>query len=428
MADTATMGAVLVKGIGAVRETCHKGAVLLYGSNSGSDTDGAAEANPTGFKGIIANGKNVRMSENQARYRLHMGYASPGGSRNENDSLPEPEADDYATAIEPIRSHYHGFTLTGQLISAAERSEAEFEAPMKENLNRTTTGAKMSLNRQAWGDGTGVLSALSANEAAAQTVISVTTTVPFRRGMRIDGLTISTGVVIEPARKVLDIDRVNKTITVSPALTTGMTATTDGWVLSSSNSTVAAPNNSWNRETNGLSNIVDSTGTLHGIPTAVFPSWSSYEEAMASVGISDSAIRRAKRSVGFETGLYDSGMEFCLLSTQGLRDAYAETQLPLKRHVNTQKLEGGFDAVMVDGTPFVTDDSAPVNTLFGVRLSKLEWAMMQDWDWMKRDGNVLKQIPGKDAYRAYLFMYANFMTTHRASHFKQTGYSGDTDM
>ncbi len=429
MADTATMGVVLQRGIGAVRDTCHAGAVLLYGSNHGAGTDGnEADSNPTGFKGIMANSKNVRMSENMARYRLFMSYGSPGGSRNENDSLPEAESDDYATAVEPMRSHYSGFTLTGQLIAAAERSEAEFEAPMTESLKRTTTGAKMNLNRQAWGTGNGVLSALSANEAAAQTVISVVSTVNYRIGLRIDGVTIADGTVIEPARKITAIDRTNKTITVTPALTTGLTATTDGFVLSSSNSTVAAPNNSHFRETNGLGNIIDSSGTLHGISPSLWPQWASYEEAMAGAGISDAAIRRAKRSVGFETGLYDSAMEFAILSTQGMRDAYAETQLPLKRHVNTQQLEGGFEAIMVDGNPFITDDSCPVGTVFGARLNKLEWAMMQDWDWMSRDGAVLKQIPGKDAYRAYLFMYGNFMTTHRGSHWKLTGFSGDTDM
>ncbi len=430
MADTATMGTVLQRGIGAVRDTCHSGAVLLYGSNSGAGTDSnEARANPTEFQGILANSANVRMSENMARYRLFMSYGSPGGSRNENDSLPVAEDPEYATAIEPMRLHYSGFDITGPLMAAAERSEAEFQAPMTELLKRTTTGAKMNLNRQAWGTGSGVLSLLAGNEAATQTIISVVSTINFRLGLRIDGVTVADGTVIEPARKVTSIDRTNKTITVSPALTTGLTGTTDGWVLSSSNSTVSAPNNSHFRETNGLGNIIDSSGTLHGLPPAIWPQWASYEEAMGGVGISDSALRKAKRSVGFETGLYESAMDFAILSTQGMRDAWVETQLPLKRHVNTVDLKGGFPGVvMIDGNPFITDDACPVGTVFGARLSKLEWAMMQDWDWMKQDGSVLNRIPGKDAYRAVLYMYGNLMTTHRGSHFKLTGFGGDTDM
>lgn len=429
MADTATMGAVLVRGIGPVRETIGRNAVLLYGPNNGSGTDSnPANADPTGFKGIMASSDNVNMTENTARYRLFMGYASPGGSRNENDDLPVSEADEYATALEPMRAHYSGFNLTGQLISAAERSEAAFKKPMTESLERTTTGAKVNLNRQAWGTGAGILSGLSADEAAAQTVISVTSTINYRVGLRIDGVNQATGVVIEPARKVTNIDRTNKTITVTPALTTGLAAATDGWVLSSLNSTVAAPNNSQFRETNGLQNMVSASGTLHGLSPSQWRNWASYEQDMAGVGISDSAIRVAKRSVGFETGLYATAMEFALLSTQGMRDAYAETQLPLKRHVNTQKLEGGFDAIMVDGNPFITDDACPTNNVFGVRIPKLEWAMMQDWDWMQRDGHVLKQVPGKDAYRAYLYQYSNFITTHRGAHFRLKNFSGDTDM
>jgi hypothetical protein len=60
------------------------------------------------------------------------------------------------------------------------------------------------------------MATLRNNEAAAQTVIDVDTTINFRVGEIIDGLTIATGVVIEPAREVTSVDRANLTITVTP--------------------------------------------------------------------------------------------------------------------------------------------------------------------------------------------------------------------
>ncbi len=428
MADTATMGAALQRDtLGPIRETCHSGRVLLYGSGGGSDTDGNdASANPSGFKGIMGNSDGVSMTENTVKIRLHMAYNNGHGARNENDSLPEPGSDDYTTLHEPLRAQYSLFSLTGQLIAAAEKGEAAFKPAFRESLERTTTAAKNGLNRQAFGDSTGVIAVVRNNEAAAQTVIDVDTTIYFRRGERIDGVTIATGVVIEPARLVTDVDRANRTITVTPALTTGLTATTDGWVHSSSNSTVAAPNNSQFRETNGLSNLVDSTGTLHGISPALYPQWAATETAVtAGTGISDAVLRSAKNTVGFETGLDEDGLSFMLLSSRGLRANYAETQMPLKRHVNTQQLDGGFDAIMFDSTPFVTDDHCQLGTVYGLRLPKIEWKMLKDWSWMDEDGAVLSRVPGKDKYVAVLYMYGQMITTLRSAHFKITGLTDD---
>jgi hypothetical protein len=416
------MGAALQRDtLGPIRETCHSGRVLLYGSGGASEDDSnPAQANPEGFKGIVGNSDGVSMTENTVKIRLHMTYNNGHGARNENDTLPEPGSDVYTTLAEPLRAQYSSFSLTGQLIAAAERGEASFKPAFKESMERTTTAAKLGVNRQAFGNGTGVIAILRNNEAAGQTVIDVDTTVYFRRGEIIDGVTIATGVVIEPARKVTDVDRANRTITVTPALTTGLTATTDGWVSSSSNSTVAAPNNSQFREIQGLDSIVDSTGTLHGVSPSLYPNWASYEDSNSGTArpISDNLLRLAKDTVGFETGLDEDGLSFLLITTRGVRSNYAATQLPLKRHVNTQKLEGGFDAIMFDGNPFVTDDHCQPGRVYGLRLPKLEWKMLRDWSWMDEDGAVLSRVPGKDRYVAVLYQYSQLVTTHRGSHFK----------
>lgn len=423
--DTATMSAALAPAIGPMREIAKSGRVLLYGSSTQGDVDSNGNrANPTGFKGIMSSGKGIDMVPRPTvREALHVRYAPTGGARNENDTLPGPGNNVLTTLLEPLRYQYQSLEITGQLKKAAEKGSTGYENAFKQLMKQTATNAQIDLNRQAFGNGTGVLSAIRNNEAAAQTVIDVVTTVPFRVGSVIDGLTIATGVVIEPARTVTAIDRVNRTITVSPALTTGLTATTDGWVNSSPDgvSTIAAPNNSWNREVQGLDSIIDSTGTLHSINITDYPEWSSYEAA--SVGaISDSVLRAAKRSVGYTTGIDEAGdMKFLMITTRGIRDAYADTQMALKRHVNTQVLNGGFDAIMFDNVPIVTDDHCQAGVLYLVRVPNMEWKILSDWDWMDDDGAVLNRVVGKDAYRAIMFQYGAFITHHRGSHAKLTG-------
>jgi hypothetical protein len=313
------------------------------------------------------------------------------------------------------------------LLKASESNEGAFRSAFKAEMDDTLLASKLDHNRAAFGDGTGVLTTLSANEAAAQTVISVNSTINFRGGERIDGVTVATGVVIEPARLVTSVDRVNKTITVTPALTTGLTATTDGWVRSSSDSTVAVPNNSFNKEIQGLSSIVTQTGALHGINASSYSWWAAYVKAVGGA-VSDSVLRDAKDAVGFEQGVdVDSGLDFALLTTRGIRRRYADTLTALKRFNDAQsvKLHGGYTALFFDENPIFVDGQCPVGSVFGVALNRLFWSQMSDWDWMEEDGKVLKWESRRDRYIAVLYKYCQLGTTHRGAHFRLTGITDD---
>lgn len=414
------MGALLVAATGEVREACHQGSVLLDGSTSDQGTDGKHNANPTGFPGIRQSAEGVTPGDGTVKLRIHLQNNPAGGFRLENERFAQPGNDKYVLAADPLRYYYATFSLTGQLMKAVGAGESAFKGAFQESMNRLTKSARIDTNQAAFNSGNGVRAISRGNSAAADTVINVDTTVNFRIGEIVDGLTISTGVVIEPARVITSVDRANRTLTVSPALTTGMTGTTTGFVRASSNSTIAAPNNSWNREINGLSKFVAATGTVHGISPTLYPQWAAY--TAGSIGaISDDALRLAKDTVGFNTGLDEAGMEFILITTRGVRSNYADTQLPMKRHVNTQQLQGGYSAIMFDENPIFTDDACQPGTMYGLRTSKLMWAQQADWSWMDADGATLSRVPGFDQYQAVLYSYFQFMTTERGAHFSLTG-------
>lgn len=429
MADTAVMSAILSDEgvIGGIRETAHQGHVLLYGSGQGQGSDGNHDGNPTGFAGIAGSSEGVDMAAGKSgmvKLKFHMQNSSGGGFRMENERYGAPDDDQYVQASDPIRTYYKSLSITGQLLEAAAKGEASMKRPMQEQIDRMGLSARGDVNQAAWGNGTGVRATLRNNEAAGQTVIDVDTTIYFRGGEIIDGLTIATGVVIEPARKVVSVDRANLTITVTPALTTGLTATTDGWVPASSDSTVAAPNNSWNREINGISKLVAATGTVEGLSPTQYPRWASY--VATGVGaISENVLRLAKSTVGFETGLNESGNEFVLITTRGIRDNFSDTLLPSKRFVNTQVLKGGFDqeALMFDNNPIYTDDHCQPGRLVGLRTKKFMWAAPGDWSWMNADGAILSRVPGRERYEAVLYNRMQLLTTERAANFRLEGIS-----
>jgi hypothetical protein len=420
-ADTASFSAAMkTKFIGPIRDGLHKGKVLLFGD---------ADANPEQFGGIVSRAEGIDFVGNEFRIPIKASRNQAVGFRSENGTLPSPGASTYTYLTEPMRSAYGVFNITGQLLKASETNEGAFKQAFKEELDDTVLSSKLDFNRAAFGAGVGTMATVRTSEAAAQTVIDVDTTINFRGGEVISGVTLATGVVIEPARTVTAVDRVNRTITVTPALTTGLTANTDGWVRASSSDTAGAAtqaNNSWNKEIQGLQSLISSTGTLHGINPATYPFWKSYQAAVAGP-IADSVLRDAIDGVGFESGVDLEGGDFAIVTTRGIRRRYADTLLSVKRFNDAQsvKLHGGFTAVMFDEHPIFTDDQCPVGNVFGLSLKDLFWASESDWEWMDQDGSVLKHEAGKDRYIAYLFAYKQLGLTRRNSHFRLTGVTDD---
>lgn len=418
MADTATFSAAMkTKFLGPIRDNLPRGKVLLFGD---------PEANPTKFRGILPSAEGIDFVGNEFRIPIKQERNQAIGFRHENEVLPAPGSSQYTYIQEPMRHAYGLFNITGQLMKAAESNEGAFRPAFKAEMEDTLLSLKLDFNRAAHGDGSGKMATVRTNEAAAQTVIDVDTTINFRGGEIVDFVQAD-GTVIEAARKVTAVDRVNRTLTVSPALAVGVTATTDFLVRASSDSTVATPNNSQNREIQGMASIIAATGTLHGLNPTNVSHWKSHVAAVDGP-ISDRVLRDAKDAVGFEQGLdVDSGLEFALVTTRGIRSRYADTLTALKRFNDEQsvKLHGGYTALMFDENPMFIDDQTPTGVAYGIALNRLFWSQMSDWEWMEEDGKVLKWESRRDRYIAVLYKYCNLGTTHRGAHFKLTGITDD---
>jgi hypothetical protein len=417
VADTATFSAAMkTKFIGPIRDNLHKGKVLLFGDS---------EANPEDFKGILPSAEGIDFVGNEFRIPTKSKRNQSVGFRSENETLPAPGSSSYTYLTEPMRHAYALFNITGQLLKASESSEGAFRAAFKAEMEDTVLTSKIDHNRAAFGDGTGKMTGIRTAEALGQTVIDVDSTINFRGGEVVDF--VSTTAVISPAHEVTDVDRTNRTITVSPAIVAALT-TSHFVVRASTDSTIAVPNNSQNKEIQGLKSIVNSTGTLHGLSPTTYPFWKSYKKTSAGA-ISDTLLRDAKDGVGFESGVdLESGLDFAIVTTRGVRRRYADTLTSLKRFNDAQsvRLHGGFTAVLFDENPIFVDDQCDVGFVWGLALNKLFWAQMSDWDWMEEDGKVLKWESRRDRYIAILYKYSQLGTTQRNAHFRLEGVTDDT--
>lgn len=418
MADTATFSAAMkTKFIGPIRDNLHSGKVLLFGD---------PEANPTQFRGILPSAENIDFVGNEFRIPLKKSRNQAVGFRSEGETLPAAGASSYTYLTEPMRYAYGLFNITGQLLKASESNEGAFKSAFKQEMEDTVLTTKIDHNIAAFGDGSGNLTAVRTNASSGDTVIDVATTINFR-GSEIVDVVNSSATVISPAHTVTAIDRTNRTLTLSPALAANIT-TSHFFVRASSDSTIGTPNNSQNKAIQGLASLVTSSGTVHGVATSSVPHWKSYTKAVGGA-ISDSVLRTAKDEVGFESGIdLESGNDFAIITTRGIRRRYADTLTSVKRFNDAQSvtLHGGFKTVMFDENPIFVDDQCPTGSVFGLSLKDMFWAQLSDWDWMEEDGKVLKWESRKDRYTAVLFKYSQLGTTRRNAHFRLTTVTDDT--
>lgn len=404
------------KFIGPIRDNLPKGKVLLFGD---------ADANPTDFKGILPSAEGIDFVGNEFRIPLKSQRNNAVGFRSENETLPAPGSSSYTYLQEPMRYAYAVFNITGQLLKAAESNEGAFRSAFKAEMEDTTLSSKLDVNRAAHGDGTGKLTTVRTEAAENATEVSVGSTINFRGGEVIDFVS-TTGTVISAAHTVTAVNRSERKITIEPKLAAAV-STARFPVRSSSDSTTSTPNNSWNKEIQGLESIVSSTGTLHGISPSSYSWWKSYVNTEGGA-ISDDILHKGKDEVGFEQGIdVDNGLDFALVTTRGLRRRYANTLTSLKRFNDTEsvKLHGGYSALMFDENPIFIDDQCPLGVVYGLALNRLFWSQMSDWDWMEEDGNVLKWESRKDRYIAILYKYCQLGTTHRGAHFKLSELTDD---
>lgn len=412
--DTATFsGAMKEQFIGPIRQVLHQGRVLLYGDEGGAD--------PTNFKGIQGTAEGIDYVGNGFRIPIEAKRNQSVGFRLENETLPAPNSGEYTYIEDHLRYAYGLFNITGPLLKAAASNQGAFATAFQAGMDSTTTQCKLNMNRAAFNDSTGTLTTATTASGAA-TTIPVASTINFRGGEVVD--IVSTGGTYRVnGATVLSVSRTPGSLSVTIDTAPTGVAVGDLFVSASTDSTSAVPNNSLNKEINGLGNIVNTGNVLHGLNPSTYTFWNSYVQSSTGA-ISDAVLRNALDQVGFNTGLdLEGNSNYALVTTRGIRANYAQTLTALKRFNDAQsvKLHGGFTAVMFDENPIFIDDMCPVGTVYGLSMDKLLWIRGQDWSWMEEDGKVLKWEPRRDSYVSVLYTYLNLGTTHRGAHFKLTG-------
>lgn len=389
MQTTANADAVLKDYYRApVREQLNNRRVIMFQSKGDGSPD-TSKGETHAFRGIDKSGDGFEFAGRQWVTPNHVSRNEGLGAINEGGVLPTAGQQGYQDLKDTIRHNVGVIKLTRYAIRLSNRSAGAFLKLLEGETKGMVDDISKDLCRQAYGNQTGALAAVTADGSNTVTVDSVQY---LRVGMVIDLVNVSTDAVLATARTITAIVPSTKVVTY------------DGSDVSATTSHRLCRTGNWKKEINGLSNLIGNTGTVHGINSA--SAGNEWHQSVildaAGAPMSEDGAQQLIDGVGSS----GNGEVEILLTTRGIRRRYVNTLKSQKRFNDKDSvtLHGGFKAVMLNEMPLVFDDDLPKGNMFFLNTDALAWVYLdKDWDWVDDDGAVLSRSTDRtDTFEGYL--------------------------
>lgn len=344
---------------------------------------------------------SVDFTGRRAIFPVHSSPNFSPTSISDGGTLPTPGLQGYQDGIVNIKYHAGGMEITDQTLKQATGNPGSFVNILDNDSKKLAQDLKKNINRQIFGAGNGVITALASSPAGVNTV-TVVSTQYLRVGSVIDIVTIANGTVKAAAVSVTAINRGTKVLTLSANVTA--TTTTDGLTLPGA----------WNLEMEaGLQNVTNSSRTLHAINSATAGNefWNGNRQAASGAIAGEGLFEQLADAVGAQ----GQGEVDVFLTSRGVRRRLADTYQSTKRFNDAKAVEvhGGYTAIYVNETPVIADDDVPKGWAFAIRNASWVWFQTGDPDWLKsQDGTVWQLAPGsvagtrRAAWQAWFVWYA----------------------
>jgi hypothetical protein len=363
---------------------------------------------------IEASSQHITQNGKEVIFDTHIGRNNGIGARGVREALPTAGAQKYKQAHLYLKNLYGSIEVDGQLFEQAADNYNSFINVVDNEIKGLKKDLARDLNRQIYGDGTGVLGTVKTT--ATGTSIEFVDAHWIEPDMTVDVLLGSDLVDGTPTVKNagITVTAVNESTGVV-TFSGSVTAVAGDVIVRGSNGS-----NSFNKELTGLGAIVG-TGSLHGIDGATTPVWQSTIKTLGSVGtpgtLTEMDLISLVQNVDKKGGDVD-----VFLASPGVYNAYWNLLQGMRQFTNGAGLTGGqrsftFEAL---GKPikFVSDYAAPKGTLYALSSSELVINRKRDWAWMDRDGSMWSRVADTDAYKATIFQYSEIGTYRRNAHAK----------
>ncbi len=168
------------------------------------------------------------------------------------------------------------------------------------------------------------------------------------------------------------------------------------------------------KDFNGLTNIIDSTGSLGGIDAASNSWWASYEDALGG------ALTLNAMATAYNTASRGNDHPDMIITTMTLFQKYESLLTNNVRYQDTAKANSGFTNLMFKQTPVVFDVSAPSGVVFFMNSKYLKLVGMNG-HWFQTTDFQKGTVAGVDARYALILSFGELTCSNRARQGKITG-------
>ena len=365
--------------------------------------------------------KRVPLTNNTIKCAAPIGINGGFGFGAEGVATPVSGAQRYAEFTIDAVDMYVDIQISNKTVQLASSNVSAMLNALDQEIKGSYRSAEWNLSRALFGNGSGVLCAITAADTntATTTTLKVNDTSKLVEGLTVDiytyaSATASAGTLasVNKAVRILSIDRDAGTIVLdspSVAVTVALTANS---VTASGTYGYITVQNSYNRELCGLGAIYDDKAdTLYGVKKADNP-WIKPIVIDAQNDISDlviySGVKRASDYKGTKIDLVMMGDK-----------AFAAYQDYMRTNnvvvVDKQRFVGGAVGYKVlcgaQETVILNERFVPENEAWAVD-STTFFLEQTPWEFMAKDGAVFLPMAGTSVYRALLTSYGNLVCTN----------------
>jgi hypothetical protein len=381
--------------IGPVREVLNYKSILMF--NADTMDEGSEIPASTGqieFRGLARESEQLEFAGRQYIIPAHTSRNEGGGAIDEGGVIPVAGQQGWTDMQDSLRHILWSIELTRFAIRLSDRNAGAFLKLLEAETKGAVRDMRKDVNREAYGNQTGALAAVTADGANTVTVDSVQY---LRINQRIDLVDSTNDAVLATNRTISAINDTTKVVTYSGA---DVAATTNHRLVRTG---------AWKKEINGLSNLVNNTGTIHGVDSSLAANkWHrSQVQDLAGAAFSEDAGQQMVDNIDI---FGNEEIDF-MISTHGIVRRYSNQLKALKRFNDRESvtLRGGFKALLFNEQPFLKDPDCPKGTIWFLNTDGLMWAWLPngklpgDWDWVDDDGAILtRKADRTDAFEGYL--------------------------
>ena len=337
-------------------------------------------------------------------------YGINGGisTGTEYGDLPQASNTKFVQFRSNLKNLYGSLQISDKALRQSQNSSAVFVNLLNSEMEALIKSSNFNLSRMLYGNGSGILTDMPEDSFIEKGKFKVNNVKNIVEGMTID-FVLKDELTVFRTATIVDIDRVNKIVTVSPAETVNYPEyylTVQG---------------SYGKELTGLGAIFDTTTeTLYGVTKANYSWMNPYINENMGV-ISDEKIQEAIDQLEEYNG---STIDFIACSSF-VKRAYQTYLGTFRRNIDVMELNGGHKAISFNGIPLLSDRFVEDDTMYLLNTKEFTMHQLCDWQWLEgNDGTILRQSQTAPVYNATLVKYADLICDKPNGQAKLSGITG----